>query len=162
MKKIKKMISIAVLTIILLITVFSLPVLSWFKEQHGLVDGKLKPCNSTENCVCSENYSNRNLDSFSLAGAPADIVWQSLADIISTRGGEIRVLENKYLWATYTSKWMRFMDDFEARLDLDAGVIQIRSSSRVGRSDFGVNRRRVEDIVNELRKRLRSNTESMQ
>jgi uncharacterized protein (DUF1499 family) len=39
------------------------------------------------------------------------------------------------------------VDDVELRLDADQGLIHIRSASRVGRSDFGVNRKRVKDIM---------------
>jgi len=41
---------------------------------------------------------------------------------------------------------MKFVDDLEFWFDADSGVIQVRSASRVGRSDFGLNRRRIEDL----------------
>lgn len=51
-----------------------------------------------------------------------------------------------YLHVEFTSALLRFVDDVEFRVDVDAGVIHVRSASRVGRYDFGVNRRRVEAI----------------
>jgi len=43
-------------------------------------------------------------------------------------------------------RFFRFVDDIELRLEEDEGVVQVRSASRVGRSDFGVNRKRVERL----------------
>ena len=51
-----------------------------------------------------------------------------------------------YIHAEFTSALFRFVDDVEFFLDERASVIQVRSSSRIGSSDLGVNRKRVEDI----------------
>lgn len=51
-----------------------------------------------------------------------------------------------YLYVRFTSRWLRFVDDAEFWVDRDAAVIQVRSASRIGRRDFGVNRARVERI----------------
>ena len=51
-----------------------------------------------------------------------------------------------YLYAQLTTKWLRFVDDAEFWASAAEGVIHVRSASRVGRRDFGVNRRRVEAI----------------
>ena len=59
-------------------------------------------------------------------------------------GGTIQREESTYLWASFTSKRLRFVDDVELRVDADKHIIHVRSASRVGRSDFGVNRARVE------------------
>jgi uncharacterized protein (DUF1499 family) len=61
-------------------------------------------------------------------------------------GGVIVLVENGYLAATFQSPLFRFVDDVELRLDRPSGVIHIRSASRVGRSDLGKNRERVEAI----------------
>lgn len=50
------------------------------------------------------------------------------------------------LRAEFTSRLFRFVDDVDCLLDVSAGVIHIRSASRTGYSDLGVNRRRVEAI----------------
>lgn len=52
----------------------------------------------------------------------------------------------RYLHATETSALLRFVDDVELEIDEQAGVIHFRSGSRVGWSDLGVNRRRMEEI----------------
>lgn len=51
-----------------------------------------------------------------------------------------------YLYAQCSTRWLRFTDDLELALDESAHVIHVRSSSRLGRKDFGVNRARVEAI----------------
>jgi uncharacterized protein (DUF1499 family) len=52
-----------------------------------------------------------------------------------------------YLAATFRTPLLGFIDDLEARLDREAGVIQLRSASRVGHSDLGANRKRIERLV---------------
>lgn len=54
--------------------------------------------------------------------------------------------DERYLWATFSTRIFRFIDDLELRLDEENGVMHVRSSSRVGYSDMGANRRRVEDL----------------
>ncbi len=51
-----------------------------------------------------------------------------------------------YLWATYTSRIFRFVDDMEFRLLPEKKTIHVRSGSRVGHSDLGVNRKNVERL----------------
>ncbi|HEY9647011.1 MAG TPA: DUF1499 domain-containing protein, partial [Chroococcidiopsis sp.] len=51
-----------------------------------------------------------------------------------------------YLYAEFSSKLMGFVDDVEFYLSPADGVIHVRSASRLGQSDLGVNRKRIEDI----------------
>ena len=54
--------------------------------------------------------------------------------------------DERYLHAEFTSALFRFVDDVELLLDADAGVVHVRSASRIRYSDMGANRRRVEAI----------------
>jgi len=65
-------------------------------------------------------------------------------------GAAVVVSEDSYLRAEFSTMFFRFVDDLELLADPDAGVIHVRSASRVGTWDLGLNRRRVED----LRRRL--------
>ena len=56
------------------------------------------------------------------------------------------------LHAEATSLVLSFVDDIDAILDAEAGLIHIRSASRLGHSDFGVNRKRIEKLRTQLRK----------
>ena len=51
-----------------------------------------------------------------------------------------------YLYVQFTTRWLRFVDDVEFYAPADANLIHVRSASRVGRKDFGVNRARIEAI----------------
>lgn len=61
-------------------------------------------------------------------------------------GGKIQEEQDGYLWATFTSRLFRFVDDVEFRMVSSDGIIHVRSGSRKGYSDLGVNRRRVEKL----------------
>jgi creatinine amidohydrolase len=54
--------------------------------------------------------------------------------------------EPGYLYAEFETRWLRFVDDVEFLLDAPAGVIHVRSASRLGRKDLGVNRKRIEEL----------------
>jgi uncharacterized protein (DUF1499 family) len=57
---------------------------------------------------------------------------------------------DSYLYAEFKSKLMGYVDDVEFYLDPAANVIQVRSASRLGQSDLGVNRQRIETIRQKL------------
>lgn len=107
----------------------------------------LDPCSSTPNCVSSQDSrESHRVEPFAFEGA-ADAAFERLEEII----GELprtRVVkkDEDYLRAECRSAIFRFVDDLELLVDADAGVIHVRSASRVGYSDLGVNRRRVEEI----------------
>jgi uncharacterized protein (DUF1499 family) len=71
----------------------------------------------------------------------------------SMRGATVVRQDGAYLYAEYRTKIMKYVDDLELLFDASAGVFHVRSASRLGRRDFGVNRARVEA----LRKRLTRN-----
>ena len=54
--------------------------------------------------------------------------------------------QGNYLYAEYRTKLMRYVDDLELYYDEKQGVAHVRSASRLGRRDFGVNRNRVEAL----------------
>ena len=54
--------------------------------------------------------------------------------------------EGAYLYAEFRTRLMRYVDDVELYYDERAGLVHVRSASRLGRRDFGVNRRRVEEL----------------
>jgi uncharacterized protein (DUF1499 family) len=62
--------------------------------------------------------------------------------------------DEAYLHYEFTSLLLRFVDDVEFLFDDDAKRIHFRSASRTGYGDFGVNRRRMEDIRSRLQGKL--------
>jgi len=69
---------------------------------------------------------------------------QILENVIREMGGTIHIAKNNYVAATFRSRIFRFVDDFEIRIDPVQKVIHVRSASRVGKGDMGVNKKRVE------------------
>ncbi|MGF1544985.1 MAG: DUF1499 domain-containing protein [Parvularculaceae bacterium] len=102
----------------------------------GLVDGALKPCPSSPNCVSSEAAG-------SVAPLPLS-AWSRLPSAIADLGGEVVMKEDDYLAATFASPLFGFVDDMEFRRADDR--VHGRSASRVGHSDLGANARRVEAL----------------
>jgi uncharacterized protein (DUF1499 family) len=78
-------------------------------------------------------------------------VMPRLKATIVEMGGSIQMEETDYLAATFTSSVFRFVDDLELRIDTDQKTIHLRSASRVGHGDGGVNRKRVELLKNHFR-----------
>jgi len=112
----------------------------------GLKDGRLTPCPHKPNCVSSESKTESSrIEPLTFTGSPA-AAWEKLKAAIVDIGGRIEKDENYYLWATFRSKIFRFVDDVECRMDAESNVIHLRSASRVGYSDFGVNRRRINKL----------------
>jgi uncharacterized protein (DUF1499 family) len=118
--------------------------------DYGLDEGRLRGCPATPNCVCSEAGGAdpaRAIDPLPLAGREHAAAWQALQDAIASLGGDVVLSTGDSLAATFRTPLLGFIDDLEARLDRDAGVIQLRSASRVGHSDLGANRKRIERLV---------------
>ena len=123
-----------------LISFFILGKKSQSGSAPGLVGGQLAACSSKPNCVSSEAGTPDKKSVAPIEGTSLDRV----AAAITAAGGQITTSTSDYISATFTSSIFKFVDDFEARLDGDK--IHIRSASRVGYSDRGVNRARVEAI----------------
>ena len=114
-------------------------------DNLGVKDGRFAPCKPTPNCVSSQ------ADRADREHYVAPIVYtgtmQQLRDAVEsmTRATVIRE-EGNYLYAEYSSALMGFVDDLELLFDEKAGLVHVRSASRLGRSDFGVNRKRIEEL----------------
>ena len=120
----------------------------------GARDGKLKPPSMTENSVTSQaalypDHPQRkyaDIAPLPLKGdAPATLA-KIKAVVEGMDGARVIKSEPGYLYAQFTSKLMKFVDDVEFWFDPAANVIQVRSASRVGRGDMGVNRERIEAV----------------
>jgi uncharacterized protein (DUF1499 family) len=113
----------------------------------GVKEGLLAPCPTTPNCVLSQSVDQEH----AIAPLPyrenaSDTISHLKKVILAMKRTEIVVATGSYLHAEFTSAVFRFVDDVEFLCDDRAKLIHVRSASRVGRSDFGVNRKRVEEI----------------
>ena len=137
------------ISIVVVATIFLLFVLGKYSQRGhapGLVNGSLSKCTTKPNCVCSEYIDDvyhyikpiEKLDSIKIL----DISKASAT--IQEMGGTIHSETDKYVAATFISPIFGFVDDFEIRNDQTQGILHIRSASRMGYSDGGVNRKRAE------------------
>jgi len=116
-----------------------LGILSQKGEAPGLSDGRLQEPGTKPNTVSSEDGTQSERAVAPLKGRLADVVAA-----IENTGGTITSRSDEYVTATYMSRIFKFVDDVEIRQDGE--LVQIRSGSRIGYSDRGVNRKRVEMI----------------
>lgn len=123
-------------------------------QDLGVRDGRLKPPSLTPNSVSSQ--AGRYADHPQRSGADiaplrytgdAKVALRRLATLLETTPGCALVMrEPAYLYAQCRTRWLKFTDDVEFSLDEAGGVIHVRSASRLGSKDFGVNRARVEAL----------------
>ena len=125
---------------LILFVAFILGLVSQKGKASGLIDGKLAEPGNSPNVVSSEADVQPER-----AVAPLSASFAQIKAAIIATGGTITSESETYLSATYMSKIFKFVDDVEIRRDSDT-LWHIRSSSRVGYSDNGVNRKRVEAI----------------
>ena len=114
--------------------------------ELGLDDaGRLRPCPATPNCVSSQAAdAAQRLAPLAVAGPdPIARLRHAVEQLPRTR---IVATTDGYVRAESRTLIFRYVDDLELALDAAAGVAQVRSASRVGRSDFGANRARVEQL----------------
>jgi uncharacterized protein (DUF1499 family) len=111
----------------------------------GVKDGRLAPCKRTPNCVSSqadpadrEHYTAPIAFRGSMQDLRRAVESMERATVISA--------ERNYLYAELRTKLMRYVDDVELYYDEQQGLVHVRSASRLGRRDFGVNRERVEAL----------------
>jgi uncharacterized protein (DUF1499 family) len=120
----------------------------------GAKDGRLKPPARTPNSVSSQAdlYSDHPQRQFAriapirFSSTPEQAMARIAAILQATENTVIVTNEPDYLYAQCTTRLLKFTDDVEFWLDRSAGVIQVRSASRLGKKDFDVNRNRVEAI----------------
>lgn len=109
--------------------------------------GQLRPCPGTPNCVRSEagTAADAAVAPFAAPGGAADFARLVSVAAAMPRAAVVTRTDS-FAHLEFTSRLMRFVDDVEFRLDSAARQIHVRSASRLGRSDLGVNRKRVEEL----------------
>jgi uncharacterized protein (DUF1499 family) len=113
----------------------------------GVRDGRLKPVPGTPNAVSSQTQSPTHAVAPLAYRSSPEVAMEALARIIAAMpGATIIARQADYLYAEFESTWMGFVDDVEFHLPATERVIHVRSASRLGHGDLGVNRRRVEAI----------------
>jgi uncharacterized protein (DUF1499 family) len=122
-------------------------------DNLGAVRGRLAPPKATPNCVSSQaDLGDRThyIEPLRFSVEPAR-AWAVLHVVVQgMERAEIVHADAAYLYAEFASRLMGYVDDVEFLLDASSRVIHVRSASRLGIRDFGVNRARVEAIRERL------------
>ena len=121
----------------------------------GVTNGRLKPPSLTRNSVSSQSrlfpghpqQAYAAIEPLPLRDGNAAASMQTLSTVLQAMPGVTIVEQHPdYLYAQAQTRWLRFVDDVEFWVDPAGGVIELRSASRLGREDFGVNRQRIDAV----------------
>jgi uncharacterized protein (DUF1499 family) len=116
------------------------------KTVIGLVNGNLQPCPGSPNCVVSQGGDAKHTIAPLSYKGDRERIFPLFRDLVITMDRVTLVQEDKnYLRFEFRTKVFGFVDDVEF-LFPDEPVIHVRSASRTGYSDMGVNRKRIESI----------------
>ncbi|MEM9245919.1 MAG: DUF1499 domain-containing protein [Cyanobacteria bacterium P01_F01_bin.153] len=118
-------------------------------ENLGSTNGQLQPCPNSPNCVSSQTGitdPQHAISPLSFTGS-SDEAFSALIDIVKSQDNTTIITEGPdYLYAEFKTSLMGFIDDVEFVLNRDENLIHVRSASRLGESDLGLNRQRVETL----------------
>ncbi|MDA0836910.1 MAG: DUF1499 domain-containing protein [Planctomycetota bacterium] len=123
--------------------------LAWASQSrmNESFDGiSLSPCGSAPNCVCSQDDSASKVLPLTFTGSLKDAAEAISKAMLTIGRSKLLKQDDRYLHYECKSVFFGFVDDIEFLIEARKGIIHVRSASRVGYSDFGANRRRVERI----------------
>lgn len=113
----------------------------------GLSNDRLAPCPSTPNCVSTQAIDQaHSIQSIIYTGPQSDAMARLVGVVKTMARTKIIHQDSTYLYVEFTSSFWRFVDDVEFWVNDSQKSIQFRSASRLGKSDIGVNRNRMETI----------------
>jgi uncharacterized protein (DUF1499 family) len=113
----------------------------------GITDGRLSPCPDSPNCVSSRSSDKRHfIEPIRYEGTEHRAMGRLITVVQGMKRCRIITIDDHYIHAEFTSAFFRFVDDVEFYFDSEAKIIHMRSASRIGYSDFGVNRQRMEKV----------------
>jgi len=149
----QKLLMIVVAVIVLgLIARVAIGFFSASRVATGLISNdaaapKLSGCDDLHNCTASTATSSRNLiEALSYKVPASDAIAEFSRLITSQSGTQIITQQPNYLHATYKTTLLGYTDDLELLLDESTGILNVRSASRIGKSDLGANRKRIEAL----------------
>jgi uncharacterized protein (DUF1499 family) len=119
----------------------------------GVNNGQLAACPNTPNCVSSQASAadkEHYVEPIAFVGEGKGAIAKLQTIIENSERTTIIEASDHYIYAEFASSLMGFVDDVEFFADDSAKVIHVRSASRLGESDLGVNRRRAEELRSKL------------
>jgi len=138
---------VEVLTLISLAAVFAISCSSKGPANIGIKEGKLAACPDKPNCVSSMTEDKSHfIEPFTYSGS-SEKAKNAILDIVkSLDRTKIISQSDNYIHAEFRSKLFRFVDDVEFLIDDRIKTVHVRSASRTGYSDMGVNGKRIESL----------------
>ncbi len=119
------------------------------KKPIGIVNGKLHPCPKSPNCVSTQATGNKHkIDPIKFSGSLNEAKDKIVNIISSLKRSKIITNKDNYIHAEFRTATFKFVDDVEFLFDDGEKIIHFRSRARLGYSDMGVNRKRMESIGN--------------
>ena len=118
------------------------------KHDLGVKDGLLARCPDSPNCVSSQASDDEHaIEPIEVSGKSQEEVMSAVRKALSDMP-RIKIVTDSdgYIHATATTLIMRYVDDVECFHDASAEVVHFRSASRLGYSDLGANRARMEAL----------------
>jgi len=124
----------------------------------GLKNNMLAPCPSSPNCVLSQASDPKHQIHPIHYTSSVEIAKERLNQVILSMVDTRIITQNKVYWhVEFTTRWLRFIDDVEFYFPESEALIHLRSASRSGYWDLGVNRKRVEEIRSRFEELARLN-----
>jgi len=118
------------------------------KKPIGIVNGKLHPCPKSPNCVSTQAIDEKQkIEPINYSGSLEDAKMKIISIINSLKRSKIITNEENYIHVEFRTATFRFVDDVEFLFDDKEKLIHFRSRARMGYSDMGVNRKRMEKIT---------------
>ncbi|MDX8390036.1 MAG: DUF1499 domain-containing protein [Mariprofundaceae bacterium] len=139
----------AISTLVFVVYIFKAVQSQKTPKTLGISSGQLRACPASPNCVCSETHTSLDVRHYITPIQGSIDAWKRLNEIIQQEG-TIQEIDDTYIHAIFTTPVFRFVDDVELRFDAKNQQIHLRSASRVGHSDLGANRQRLERIKQAL------------
>ena len=139
--------------VIALVLLLPLVALAWFRfassrpDNLGVQQGRLTPCPDSPNCVSTQSEDTQHkIEPIPYQGSPEQAISRLKSVIEALPRTQIVSETNRYLHVEFTTALVRYVDDVEFLVDEASQTIQFRSASRVGYSDLGANRKRMEQV----------------
>lgn len=126
---------------------FALSMTAAMPRNLGVHNSRLAECPKSPNCVCTQSEESSHWIAPLNFSCPASEVLPMLRSIVAKMSGaSVSEQGEHYLRIEFRSSFFRFIDDLEFLVEPESSRVHFRSASRVGYSDLGVNRTRMEEI----------------
>lgn len=113
-----------------------------------------EPCPDSPNCISSQadpDDATHFLPAVKFSAAPADVIAEVAKAIEGSSGAQITDRSESQVTAVFTTRFFRFKDDVTFAVDPESNELHFRSASRVGHSDLGANKKRIEALLARIR-----------